>query len=74
MCCAASRSTCYSPISNSRDAPDSSWPTCARELVPLIPIAVMTAHTSADYAVTANRCHADEFLVKPIRRRHPDLD
>jgi DNA-binding NtrC family response regulator len=39
----------------------------ARELVPLIPVAVMTAHTSADYAVTANRCHADEFLVKPVR-------
>ena len=41
--------------------------TRARDLVPLIPIAVMTAHTSADYAVTARRSHADEFLVKPIR-------
>ena len=41
--------------------------TRARELVPSIAVAVMTAHTSADYAVTATRCQADEFLVKPIR-------
>ena len=41
--------------------------TRARELVPSIAVAVMTAHTSADYAVTANRCQADDFLVKPIR-------
>jgi len=40
---------------------------CARQLVPSIPIAVMTAHTSADFAVTAHRSCADEFLVKPIR-------
>ncbi len=39
----------------------------ARQLLPSIPIAVMTAHTSADFAVTAHRCCADEFLVKPIR-------
>ena len=41
--------------------------TRARELAPSMSIAVMTAHTSADYAVTAHRCRADEFLVKPIR-------
>ena len=41
--------------------------TLARELVPSMSIAVMTAHTSTEHAVTARRCGADEFLVKPIR-------
>ncbi len=37
-----------------------------RELRPGIPIIVMTAHASLDYAVTALRSQADEFLTKPI--------
>jgi DNA-binding response OmpR family regulator len=41
--------------------------TRARELVPLMSIAVMTAHTSAEHALTAQRCRVDGFLVKPIR-------
>jgi LmbE family N-acetylglucosaminyl deacetylase/CheY-like chemotaxis protein len=34
--------------------------------LPEMPIVVMTAHISVDYAVGALRAHADEFLVKPI--------
>ncbi|MEQ1738045.1 MAG: response regulator, partial [Rhodoglobus sp.] len=37
-----------------------------RELRPGIPIIVMTAHASLDYAVTALRSQADEFLTKPV--------
>ena len=38
---------------------------------PDLPIIVMTAHVSVDYAVGALRSQADEFLVKPIAS--PDL-
>jgi LmbE family N-acetylglucosaminyl deacetylase/CheY-like chemotaxis protein len=38
---------------------------------PDLPIVVMTAHVSVDYAVGALRSQADEFLVKPIAS--PDL-
>lgn len=38
----------------------------AREVTPLLPVVVMTAHASVDYAVSALRSQADEFLVKPI--------
>jgi LmbE family N-acetylglucosaminyl deacetylase/CheY-like chemotaxis protein len=41
-----------------------------RRLAPDLPVAVMTAHASVDYAVGALRSHADEFLQKPVR---PDL-
>ena len=41
--------------------------TLARELVPSMSIAVMTAHTSTEHAATARSGRADEFLVKPIR-------
>ena len=34
---------------------------------PNLPIIVMTAHVSVDYAVGALRSQADEFLVKPFR-------
>ncbi len=37
-----------------------------RQLHPQLPIVVMTAHASVDYAVTALRHAADEFLSKPI--------
>ncbi len=37
-----------------------------RRLHPMLPIAVMTAYASVDYAVQALRRQADEFLVKPI--------
>ncbi|MFM9878031.1 MAG: response regulator [Rhodoglobus sp.] len=37
-----------------------------RELRPGIPVIVMTAHASLDYAVTALRSQADEFLTKPV--------
>jgi LmbE family N-acetylglucosaminyl deacetylase/CheY-like chemotaxis protein len=37
-----------------------------RELRPGIPVIVMTAHASLDYAVTALRNQADEFLTKPV--------
>jgi LmbE family N-acetylglucosaminyl deacetylase/CheY-like chemotaxis protein len=33
---------------------------------PQIPIVVMTAHVSVDYAVGALRAQADEFLLKPV--------
>ena len=36
-----------------------------RELQPGIPVIVMTAHASADYAIRALRGRADEFLTKP---------
>jgi two-component system, NtrC family, response regulator HydG len=39
-----------------------------RELHPDLPVVVMTAHASVDYAVEALRRDADEFMVKPIRR------
>ena len=37
-----------------------------REVRPTIPIIVITAHASVDYAVSALRNHADEFLTKPV--------
>ncbi len=39
-----------------------------RELVPGLPVAVLTGHASVDYAVSALRGAAAEFLRKPIRR------
>ena len=41
----------------------------ARRCDPAMPIAMMTAHASVDYAVTALRNQIDEFLVKPISAR-----
>lgn len=35
---------------------------------PELPIVVMTAHATLDYAVNALRMQADEFLFKPIRK------
>src|SRR5580692_4079125 len=40
----------------------------ARELVPGLPVAVLTGHASVDYAVSALRGAAAEFLQKPISR------
>jgi LmbE family N-acetylglucosaminyl deacetylase len=40
----------------------------ARELVPGLPVAVLTGHVLADYAVPAVRGAAAEFLQKPISR------
>jgi len=37
-----------------------------RAVKPELPIVVMTAHISVDYAVAALRAQADEFLTKPI--------
>ncbi|HTT52395.1 MAG TPA: response regulator [Streptosporangiaceae bacterium] len=37
-----------------------------REISPQLPVAVLTAHPSLDYAVRALRNSADEFLEKPI--------
>ncbi|WP_165069756.1 response regulator [Marisediminicola senii] len=37
-----------------------------RELQPDVPVIVMTAHVSVDYAVGALRNHANEFLTKPV--------
>ncbi len=37
-----------------------------RGTYPDLPVAVMTAHVSIDYAVSALRSQADEFLTKPI--------
>ena len=37
-----------------------------RQLVPDLPVAVLTGHASVDYAVTALRSSAAEFLEKPI--------
>jgi DNA-binding NtrC family response regulator len=42
-----------------------------RELAPGLPAAVLTGHASVDYAVTALRGAAAEFLQKPVSR--PDL-
>ena len=42
-----------------------------REQAPLLPVMVMTAHASVDYAVRALRHQVDEFLVKPVRG--PDM-
>jgi DNA-binding NtrC family response regulator len=42
-----------------------------RELAPGLPVAVLTGHTSVDYAVSALRGAAPEFLQKPVRS--PDL-
>jgi DNA-binding NtrC family response regulator len=42
-----------------------------RELAPGLPVAVLTGHASADYALCARRGAAAEFLQKPVRR--PDL-
>ena len=38
----------------------------ARDIRPALPIVVMTAHASVDYAVAALRNQADEFLTKPV--------
>ena len=38
----------------------------ARRCDPAMPIAMMTAHASVDYAVAALRNQIDEFLIKPI--------
>lgn len=38
-----------------------------REQAPTLPVIVMTAHASVDYAVKALRHQVDEFLVKPVR-------
>ena len=37
-----------------------------REIAPHLPVAVLTAHPSVDYAVQALRNSADEFLEKPV--------
>ncbi len=37
-----------------------------RAQVPWMPVAIMTAHVSVDYAVSALRSQADEFLTKPF--------
>jgi len=37
-----------------------------RSLYPGMPVVVMTAHVSVDYAVSALRAQADEFLTKPV--------
>ena len=38
-----------------------------RRVAPDLPVAVMTAHPTIDYAVGALRSRADEFLQKPVR-------
>ena len=38
----------------------------ARQRDPDMPIVMMTAHASVDYAITALRQQVDEFLVKPV--------
>ncbi|MFT4081771.1 MAG: response regulator [Nocardioides sp.] len=37
-----------------------------RREAPWLPVVVMTAHVSVDYAVSALRAQADEFLTKPL--------
>jgi len=37
-----------------------------RRLMPTVPVIVMTAHVSVEYAVSALRAQADEFLTKPL--------
>ena len=39
-----------------------------RELAPGLPVAVLTGHASVDYAVSALRGAAAEFLQKPVSR------
>lgn len=39
-----------------------------RELQPGLPVVVMTAHASVEYAVEALRREAHDFMVKPVRR------
>jgi len=41
-----------------------------RAVVPGLPVVVMTAHASVDYAVQALRNEADEFVEKPIDAAH----
>jgi LmbE family N-acetylglucosaminyl deacetylase/CheY-like chemotaxis protein len=43
--------------------------TGARAIDPLLPIIVMTAHSSVDYAVRALRGGADEYLQKPLNSK-----
>ena len=38
------------------------------EVAPGLPVAVLTGHPSVDYAVTALRRDAAEFLMKPVSR------
>lgn len=38
----------------------------ARRRDPGLPVVMMTAHASVDYAITALRSQVDEFLVKPV--------
>lgn len=40
--------------------------TAIRVDTPWLPVVIMTAHVSVDYAVSALRAQADEFLTKPI--------
>lgn len=40
--------------------------TAIRADTPWLPVVVMTAHVSIDYAVSALRAQADEFLTKPL--------
>ncbi len=40
--------------------------TSVRQADPEMPVAMMTAHASVDYAVSALRNQIDEFLVKPV--------
>ncbi|WP_214404807.1 response regulator [Pseudonocardia lacus] len=40
--------------------------TCVRRVDPDMPVAMMTAHATVDYAVSALRNQIDEFLVKPV--------
>ena len=44
--------------------------TALRADQPGLPVVVMTAHISVDYAVTALRAQADEFLTKPVDSAH----
>lgn len=37
-----------------------------RRTIPTVPVIVMTAHVSVEYAVSALRAQADEFLTKPL--------
>lgn len=41
-----------------------------RRQIPGVPIVVMTAHVSVEYAVSALRAQADEFLTKPLDNAH----
>ncbi len=46
-------------------AVSSCWPSCGARC-PSVPVVVMTAHVSVEYAVSALRAQADEFLTKPL--------